>query len=149
MWVPNLSNICTPPSIPFMWVPWDCLLVLIPLFIPNLTCTPNMICTPSSLRLPGVALYCLYYPVCPYINLHPKCSCPYPSMLNQNASLHFLAISLPGTCSFTCHCSVSVPSLLFCFPPGVPCITDCVMAELEKLGQKYRVALRSVIDLYF
>jgi U3 small nucleolar RNA-associated protein 24 len=23
-----------------------------------------------------------------------------------------------------------------------PCITDCVMAELEKLGQKYRVALR-------
>lgn len=25
---------------------------------------------------------------------------------------------------------------------GTPCITDCVMAELEKLGQKYRVALR-------
>ncbi|KAE9454431.1 hypothetical protein C3L33_13672, partial [Rhododendron williamsianum] len=25
-----------------------------------------------------------------------------------------------------------------------PCITDCVMAELEKLGQKYRVALRYV-----
>ncbi|PRQ41407.1 putative rRNA-processing protein Fcf1/Utp23 [Rosa chinensis] len=23
-----------------------------------------------------------------------------------------------------------------------PCIIDCVMAELEKLGQKYRVALR-------
>uniref|UniRef100_A0A452ULS2 rRNA-processing protein FCF1 homolog n=1 Tax=Ursus maritimus TaxID=29073 RepID=A0A452ULS2_URSMA len=23
-----------------------------------------------------------------------------------------------------------------------PCITDCVMAEIEKLGQKYRVALR-------
>lgn len=23
-----------------------------------------------------------------------------------------------------------------------PCVTDCVMAELEKLGQKYRVALR-------
>jgi rRNA-processing protein FCF1 len=23
-----------------------------------------------------------------------------------------------------------------------PCITDCVMAELEKLGQKYRVALK-------
>ncbi|RZC91215.1 hypothetical protein C5167_027279 [Papaver somniferum] len=27
-----------------------------------------------------------------------------------------------------------------------PCITDCVMAELEKLGQKYRVALR--LDVY-
>ncbi|KAG8477461.1 hypothetical protein CXB51_031064 [Gossypium anomalum] len=25
-----------------------------------------------------------------------------------------------------------------------PCITDCVMAELEKLGQKYRVALSSL-----
>jgi hypothetical protein len=25
---------------------------------------------------------------------------------------------------------------------GTPCITDCVMAELEKLGQKYCVALR-------
>ena len=23
-----------------------------------------------------------------------------------------------------------------------PCITDCVLAELEKLGQKYRVALK-------
>ncbi|KAB5527157.1 hypothetical protein DKX38_021004 [Salix brachista] len=27
-----------------------------------------------------------------------------------------------------------------------PCITDCVMAELEKLGQKYRVALRNFDD---
>lgn len=25
---------------------------------------------------------------------------------------------------------------------GIPCITDCVMAEIEKLGLKYRVALR-------
>lgn len=25
----------------------------------------------------------------------------------------------------------------------VPCITDCVMAELEKLGTKYRVSLRA------
>lgn len=27
-----------------------------------------------------------------------------------------------------------------------PCVTDCVMAELEKLGQKYRVALRLAKD---
>jgi U3 small nucleolar RNA-associated protein 24 len=27
---------------------------------------------------------------------------------------------------------------------GIPCVTDCVMAELEKLGHKYRVALRHV-----
>jgi rRNA-processing protein FCF1 len=25
---------------------------------------------------------------------------------------------------------------------GIPMITDCVLAELEKLGSKYRVALR-------
>ena len=27
---------------------------------------------------------------------------------------------------------------------GIPCITDCVMAELEKMGTKYRVALRYI-----
>ncbi|KAI0938665.1 rRNA-processing protein fcf1 [Taiwanofungus camphoratus] len=26
----------------------------------------------------------------------------------------------------------------------IPCVTDCVMAELEKLGHRYRVALRYV-----
>lgn len=36
----------------------------------------------------------------------------------------------------------------FCISIGTPCITDCVMAELEKLGQKYRVALRHVL-LFF
>ncbi|CAN6483306.1 unnamed protein product [Victoria cruziana] len=30
-----------------------------------------------------------------------------------------------------------------------PCITDCIMAELEKLGQKYRVALRIAKDPRF
>jgi U3 small nucleolar RNA-associated protein 24 len=24
----------------------------------------------------------------------------------------------------------------------IPCVTDCVMAELEKLGQRFRIALR-------
>ena len=33
--------------------------------------------------------------------------------------------------------------MLACFlVTGIPCITDCVMAELERLGHKYRVALR-------
>ncbi|KAL0072710.1 rRNA-processing protein fcf1 [Marasmius tenuissimus] len=31
------------------------------------------------------------------------------------------------------------------FAKCIPCVTDCVMAELEKLGHKYRVALRCVI----
>lgn len=30
------------------------------------------------------------------------------------------------------------------FHAGIPCVTDCVMAELEKLGQRYRLALRCV-----
>ena len=32
---------------------------------------------------------------------------------------------------------------------GVPCITDCVMAELEKMGEKYRIALRVARDPRF
>ncbi|OLL27174.1 rRNA-processing protein FCF1 [Neolecta irregularis DAH-3] len=31
----------------------------------------------------------------------------------------------------------------------IPCITDCVMAELEKLGSKYRIALRVARDPRF
>ena len=30
----------------------------------------------------------------------------------------------------------------------IPCITDCVMAELEKLGPKYRIALRYVLNTH-
>lgn len=30
----------------------------------------------------------------------------------------------------------------------IPCITDCVMGELEKLGHKYRVALRYVRERF-
>ncbi len=32
---------------------------------------------------------------------------------------------------------------------GIPYLTDCVLAELEKLGAKYRVALRIVKDPRF
>lgn len=31
---------------------------------------------------------------------------------------------------------------------GIPCISDCVIAELEKLGTKYRMALRWVLSDY-
>lgn len=31
----------------------------------------------------------------------------------------------------------------------IPCITDCVMAELEKLGERYRLALRLAKDPRF
>lgn len=36
------------------------------------------------------------------------------------------------------------PDLKSCGAPGIPTITDCVMAELEKLGPKYRMALKCV-----
>ena len=32
---------------------------------------------------------------------------------------------------------------------ATPCITDCVIAELEKLGPKYRIALRLAKDERF
>lgn len=36
-----------------------------------------------------------------------------------------------------------VQSMMGClYAKGIPCITDCEMAETEKLGQKYPVALR-------
>lgn len=34
-------------------------------------------------------------------------------------------------------------------PPGIPCITDCVIAELESLGPKFRIALRVARDPRF
>ena len=32
---------------------------------------------------------------------------------------------------------------------GIPCVTDCVLAELEKLGPRYRIALRIARDPRF
>lgn len=40
-----------------------------------------------------------------------------------------------------------VESMMDCLlAKSIPCITDCVMAELEKLGMKYRLALRIAKD---
>ena len=38
------------------------------------------------------------------------------------------------------HCTYEI--LLNSFDIGTPYITDCVMGELEKLGLKYRLALK-------
>ncbi|KAL6219586.1 hypothetical protein ACLB2K_007345 [Fragaria x ananassa] len=58
---------------------------------------------------------------------------PYPVLVDTN----FINFSIQNKCllgiGFEC----------------TPCITDCVMAELEKLGQKYRVALRIAKDPRF
>jgi U3 small nucleolar RNA-associated protein 24 len=43
-----------------------------------------------------------------------------------------------------------VKSMMDClYAEAVPCITDCVLAELEKLGPKHRVALRIARDPRF
>ncbi|KAI8365802.1 Fcf1-domain-containing protein [Choanephora cucurbitarum] len=43
-----------------------------------------------------------------------------------------------------------VKSMMDClYAKSVPCITDCVLAELEKLGPKYRIALRIARDPRF
>ncbi|KAK2737130.1 rRNA-processing protein fcf1 [Myotisia sp. PD_48] len=43
-----------------------------------------------------------------------------------------------------------IPSMMDClFAKCIPIITDCVLAELEKLGQKYRLALRIAKDPRF
>lgn len=38
--------------------------------------------------------------------------------------------------------------MFMCYP-GIPYVTDCVIGELEKLGQKYRVALSILKDPRF
>lgn len=45
--------------------------------------------------------------------------------------------------------NLSLPSCPHLARPGIPCITDCVLAELEKLGPKYRIALRVARDPRF
>ena len=41
-----------------------------------------------------------------------------------------------------CRHSAYTPSSSYFFSSGIPCVSDCVIAELEKLGTKYRMALR-------
>eukprot|EP00163_Fabomonas_tropica_P016308 TRINITY_DN292_c0_g1_i1.p1 TRINITY_DN292_c0_g1~~TRINITY_DN292_c0_g1_i1.p1 ORF type:complete len:198 (+),score=30.79 TRINITY_DN292_c0_g1_i1:322-915(+) len=43
-----------------------------------------------------------------------------------------------------------IPSMMDClYAKCIPCVTDCVIAELEKLGHKYRIALRLAKDPRF
>lgn len=52
--------------------------------------------------------------------------------------LHILALALTPAAQIDL-----VKGMLDClYAECTPCITDCVLAELEKLGQKYRVALK-------
>lgn len=53
--------------------------------------------------------------------------------------------------NFSIKCKIDIyKGMLDClYARCVPCITDCVFAELEKLGERYRVALRLAKDSRF
>jgi len=68
-------------------------------------------------------------------NLKP----PYRILLDTN----FINSSIQNKCDpFKCMMDVMLAKC-------IPCLTDCVMAELEKLGSKYRLALRLAKDPRF
>jgi U3 small nucleolar RNA-associated protein 24 len=53
--------------------------------------------------------------------------------------------------NFSIKCKIDIyKGMLDClYARCVPCISDCVLAELEKLGERYRVALRLAKDSRF
>lgn len=83
---------------------------------------------------------------------------PYRVLVDTN----FISLSLENRIDLErgmMDCLLAKCTLLFCIPvaagceaheldpdlsTGIPCISDCVIAELEKLGEKYRLALRWV-----
>lgn len=55
-------------------------------------------------------------------------------------------------CVLTCFTAFNrglTRPLFFLLLIGIPCVTDCVLAELEKLGHRYRIALRVARDPRF
>jgi len=46
------------------------------------------------------------------------------------------------------YCNVLLISEYYLFV-GIPYVTDCIVGELEKLGQKYKIALKIVKDPRF
>lgn len=46
-------------------------------------------------------------------------------------------------------CNVSIIVLKHFSFVGIPYVTDCIVGELEKLGQKYKIALKIVKDPRF
>lgn len=54
---------------------------------------------------------------------------------------------LPHAISLSLSLSVGPQAMMDClYAKCIPCITDCVMAELEKLGRKYRLAMKIAKD---
>uniref|UniRef100_A0A671T0E5 rRNA-processing protein FCF1 homolog n=1 Tax=Sinocyclocheilus anshuiensis TaxID=1608454 RepID=A0A671T0E5_9TELE len=90
---------------------------------------------PSVIKEQAVAKY----PSCMFFQYNTQLGPPYYILVDTN----FINFSIKAKLDV-------VQSMMDClYAKCVPCITDCVMAELEKLGMKYRVALRIAKDPRF
>uniref|UniRef100_A0A673ZMS4 rRNA-processing protein FCF1 homolog n=1 Tax=Salmo trutta TaxID=8032 RepID=A0A673ZMS4_SALTR len=79
------------------------------------------------------------YPSCLFFQYNTQLGPPYHILVDTN----FINFSIKAKLDI-------VQSMMDClYAKCIPCITDCVMAEIEKLGMKYRVALRIAKDPRF
>ncbi|MGH0158179.1 UNVERIFIED_CONTAM: hypothetical protein FKN15_063932 [Acipenser sinensis] len=79
------------------------------------------------------------YPSCLFFQYNTQLGPPYHILVDTN----FINFSIKAKLDI-------VQSMMDClYAKCIPCITDCVMAEIEKLGKKYRVALRIAKDPRF
>uniref|UniRef100_A0A2K6BGK1 rRNA-processing protein FCF1 homolog n=1 Tax=Macaca nemestrina TaxID=9545 RepID=A0A2K6BGK1_MACNE len=78
-------------------------------------------------------------PSCLFFQYNTQLGPPYHILVDTN----FINFSIKAKLGL-------VQSVMDClYAKCIPCITDCVMAETEKLGQKYQVALRITKDPRF
>ncbi|XP_068255089.1 rRNA-processing protein FCF1 homolog isoform X1 [Nyctibius grandis] len=79
------------------------------------------------------------HPSCLFFQYNTQLGPPYHILVDTN----FINFSIKAKLDL-------VQSMMDClYAKCIPCITDCVMGEIEKLGQKYRVALRIAKDPRF
>uniref|UniRef100_A0A8C4QLX9 rRNA-processing protein FCF1 homolog n=1 Tax=Eptatretus burgeri TaxID=7764 RepID=A0A8C4QLX9_EPTBU len=79
------------------------------------------------------------YPSCLFFQYNTQLGPPYYVLVDTN----FINFSIKSKLDV-------MQSMMDClYAKCIPCITDCVMAELEKLGLRYRVALRIAKDPRF
>ncbi|KAM7339063.1 hypothetical protein ACRRTK_002547 [Alexandromys fortis] len=79
------------------------------------------------------------HPSCLFFQYNTQLGPPYHILVDTN----FINFSIKAKLDV-------VQSVIDClYAKCIPCITDCVMAEIEKLGQKYQVALRIAKDPRF
>ncbi|XP_051682198.1 rRNA-processing protein FCF1 homolog isoform X4 [Oryctolagus cuniculus] len=77
------------------------------------------------------------HPSCLFFQYNTQLGPPYHILVDTN----FINFSIKAKLDL-------IQSMMDClYAKCIPCITDCVMAEIEKLGQKYRVALSFLLML--